>query len=574
MRFEIVCGENVSVAPVSSREQTEEFEIAVGEAQKTVRVSFRMPMRDHVSVWHPTCGRGRGLPQWFHPQKTDACFYRGAPVLAALRADGTAYCVVSLSDPIADTALGYYVDDFTETDEVVFFAELTDVPAGYRVILRIDTAAVPLPEAVGRVWRNWTAARPCAVGLPDTAFEPLYSTWYNFHQCPRQAPLTRELKLAAEMGFRTVILDDGWQISGAGTKDYRKSGDWIPAPDKFPDFKGFVKDVHSFGQKLILWFAVPFAGFETEAYRRFKNRLLFEENGFIYAGTLDVRYKEVRDYITGTYTRFIDDYDIDGLKLDFIDHFISAGAPPYNDAMDAATVTQGVQKLLAEVCAAAVARKPDFLFEYRQFYVGPDILRFANMLRVCDCAFDAVTNRIGCVDLRILTRALAVHADMLLWSPAERVENCALQLLNILFAVPQISVRLTEASEPQRRLLQAHLAYRRQNRDLLVRGDLSVSHPETGYAAVRASDAAAGRAVTVLYAQSLCRYRGQNEDIWNAAGTEPLALLNPDRKPLRLTLYDCFCTPLRELCSQDEVICVPVPLGGYLNVCAYEEENP
>ena len=566
MRFEITCGENVSVIPVSSQGQTEEYEITVGSAQQKVRVGFRMPMRDHVSVWHPTCGRDRGLPQWFHPQKTDSCFYRGAPVLAALRADGTAYCTVSLSDPDADTALGYYVDDFSETDEVVFFAELTDVPAWYRVNLRIDTAAMPLPETVGRVWREWTKNSPRAVGLPEEAFAPLYSTWYNFHQCPRQEPLTKELRLAAEMGFRTVILDDGWQISGAGTQDYRKSGDWVPAPDKFPDFRGFVRDVHSFGQKLILWFAVPFVGFETEAYRRFRNRLLFEEKGFIYAGTLDVRYKEVRDYITGTYTRFIDDYGIDGLKLDFIDHFISAGAPPYNDAMDAKTVTQGVQKLLAEVCAAALARKPDFLFEYRQFYVGPGIMRFANMLRVCDCAFDAVTNRIGCADLRILTRDIAVHADMLLWSPTESVENCALQLLNILFAVPQISVRLSEASPAQRRLLEAHLKYRAKNRDLLLRGELAVSHPETGYSAVTAKDESADRAVTVLYTQSAYTWSGFDEDIWNAAGREPIALLNPAHADLRVTVYDCFGEEIKTFASSDAAIAVAVPLGGHAKI--------
>ncbi len=572
MRFEITCGEDgrpcadVRVDPVCAEGQTREYEIAVDAAQEKVRVSFRMPMRDHVSVWHPTCGRGRGLPQWFHPQRTDACFYRGAPVLATLRADGTAHCVVSLSDTDAETALGYYVDDFAETDEVVFFAELKNVPAGYRVILRVDTAAVPLPEALGRVWHAWNEGQVRCAGLPDAAFAPLYSTWYSFHQCPRQEILTRELALAAETGFRTVILDDGWQFPGEGTKDYRKSGDWQPAPDKFPDFRGFVRDVHSFGQKLILWFAVPFVGFETEAYRRFRDKLLFEEAGFIHAGTLDVRYKEVRDFLTETYTRFIDEYDIDGLKLDFIDHFPSQAAPPCTEEMDAKTVTEGVQKLLNEVCAAARSRKPDFLFEYRQFYVGPGIMRCANMLRVCDCAFDAVTNRIGAVDLRMLTRGVAVHADMLLWSPTESIHNCALQLLNILFAVLQISVRLTEIPPEQLRLLRAHLAYRKQNEGLLTRGELCVSHPETGYAAVTAKDEAAGRAVTVLYAQSACLWSGMDEDIWNAAPQETVAVLNPSQAKLRITVYDCFCREQTRFTASASAVAVNVPVGGYANI--------
>ena len=572
MRFEITVGgsacqtDAVRVTPVSLPGQTELYEIMASDAVKTVRIAFRMPMRDHVSVWHPTCGRDRGLPQWFHPQKTDACFYRGAPVLAALRADGTVYCMVSLSDTDRESVLGYYVDDFYGKDEVVFFIELSALQQGERVRLRIDTSPVPLPEALGRIWRAWNETRAQLAGLPDAAFEPLYSTWYSFHQCPRQEILRRELALAAEAGFGTVILDDGWQIAGEGTKDYRKSGDWMPAPDKFPDFKGFVRDVHAFGQKLILWFAVPFAGFETEAYRRFRDRLLFEEAGFIYAGTLDVRYKEVRDFLTGTYTRFIDEYDIDGLKLDFIDHFASRSAPPWNDKMDVKTVTEGVQTLLSEVCAAACARKPDFLFEYRQFYVGPGVMRCANLLRVCDCAFDAVTNRIGAVDLRMLTRDVAVHSDMLLWSPAESIPNCALQLANILFAVPQISVRLTEVLPEQLALLRAHLAYRRQNGALLTRGELSVSHPETGYSAVTAKDEVAGRAITVLYAQSARTWTGFNEDLWNATPEETVAVLNPSQTQLRLTVYNCLGRELQSFAASDAALAVNVPVGGYVNI--------
>ena len=39
------------------------------------------------------------------------------------------------------------------------------------------------------------------------------------------------------------------------------------------------------------------------------------------AGIIDPRYPEMRNYITDTYVKMVTDYDLDGLKLDFIDSF-------------------------------------------------------------------------------------------------------------------------------------------------------------------------------------------------------------------------------------------------------------
>ena len=578
MRFTITdgCGADLSASVSVTENRLADdavyCHIGVSARLSRVRIEWTERMLDHVSVWHPTCGRNRGLPQFFHVQRTDACFFCGAPVLATVRADGSVHRVAALGDPVAASALGYYVDDFNENDEVIFSVELYDVNAGFVTVLRISEKSVPLADALGEVWRWWNRSVQRELALPEAAFAPLYSTWYSFHQTPEQAALTRELKLAAGLGLRTVILDDGWQIEGAGTKDYRKSGDWTVAADKFPDFRGFVKDVHSFGQKLMLWFAVPFVGFDTAAYQRFRGKLLYQEEGYLYAGTLDIRYPDVRQYLTDTYLRFIDDYDIDGLKLDFIDNFRSAPEiPPFNDGMDAPTVTCAVRMLLEEICRAARRRKPDFLMEFRQNYVGPEILRFGNMLRVGDCAFDAVTNRIGAVDLRMMTRDVAVHSDMLLWSPEETAENCALQLLNVLFSVPQISIRPTKAGEGQRKLLRSFLAYWTENRDILLGGRLNVRHPETGYSAVSAQDDDKRRRITALYTESAWRVNGWEEDIWNATGGETVALLNDENRRLSIAVLDCFGEPVRRLTTDESALALAVPVGGCVRVAALPE---
>ncbi len=558
---------HTGITLLSDENGTEIYKIVISGKSDSVRIEWREPMTDHIGSWNPLAGRWRGLPQRFHEVRADSCLHRGAPVIATFRPDGTAHRTVAISDAAITGVLGYCVDDFRQNDEVAFFVELFDVPEDYSTELRIDGRRLPLPGALAAVWDWWNGSVGKAAPLPDDAFAPLYSTWYNFHQTPEQGELTKELKIAAGIGFKTVILDDGWQIAGEGTGDYRKSGDWLPAPDKFPDFKGFVDDVHSFGQKLVLWFAVPFAGFDTEAYARFKDKLLFETAWLINAGTLDIRYPEVREYISGTYMRYIKEYGIDGLKLDFIDTFAkNKDIPGYKPGMDCETVTQAVEKLLDGIIRGATAIKPDFLLEFRQNYVGPVVLKYANMLRVGDCAFDPVTNRIGVADLRMMTKDVAVHSDMLLWSPTETAENCALQLLNIMFSVLQISVRLTQIPDFQLRVLESYLDYYRKNYRILTQAPILVRHPETCYSVLSAEDPALNRRITVLYSESAVRADGSDTDVWNATGGESVALINDTCASLVITVYDCMQDEIRRINTDSPAVALDIPVGGYANI--------
>ncbi|MCR5782446.1 MAG: hypothetical protein K6G90_06865, partial [Clostridia bacterium] len=203
---------------------------------------------------------------------------------------------------------------------------------------------------------------------------------------------------------------------------------------------------------------------------------------------------------------------------------------------------------------------------FRQNYVGPVVLKYANMLRVGDCAFDPVTNRIGVADLRMMTKDVAVHSDMLLWSPDETAENCALQLLNVMFSVPQISVRLTQIPDFQLRLLKSYLDYYRKNHRILTQSPISVRHPETCYSALSAEDPALNRRITVLYSESTVRADGSDTDVWNATGRESVVLLNDTDDALVITVYDCMHDEIQQIISDSPVIALNIPLGGYVNI--------
>ena len=95
--------------------------------------------------------------------------------------------------------------------------------------------------------------------------------------------------------------------------------------------------------------------------------------------------------------------------------------------------------------------------------------KYGNMFRSGDCPADYVTNRVHTLDIRMLAGSTAVHADMLMWNRDETAAQASRQLTNILFSVPQVSVRLKEIPAEHRAMLSFYLRLWRENSDLQSR---------------------------------------------------------------------------------------------------------
>ena len=96
----------------------------------------------------------------------------------------------------------------------------------YETRVRFDARAKGFADAVREAvaWIEKTAGIvPCRV--PDAACDPLYSSWYNFHQDVFAADIESELAIAAKLGMKTFILDDGWQMEDT-SRGYAFCGDW------------------------------------------------------------------------------------------------------------------------------------------------------------------------------------------------------------------------------------------------------------------------------------------------------------------------------------------------------------
>lgn len=223
------------------------------------------------------------------------------------------------------------------------------------------------------------------------------------------------------LGMDTVILDDGWHSEHDGP-GYGYTGDWEVCTAKFPDMHAHVKRVHEIGMRYMLWFSVPFMGYHAQNWERFKDKTLFKVDRNACA-VLDPRYPEVREYLIGIYEHAVREYDLDGLKLDFIDQFQNREHLPLTPAMDYACVQEATERLMTDVMERVRAVKPDIMIEFRQRYIGPGIRRFGNLFRVGDCASDIVSNRVGVTDIRLMGQKQATHADMLSWSHLKRLNT-------------------------------------------------------------------------------------------------------------------------------------------------------
>jgi alpha-galactosidase len=99
--------------------------------------------------------------------------------------------------------------------------------------------------------------------------------------------------------------------------------------------------------------------------------------------------------------------------------------------------------------------------------------------------------------VRLLSGATAVHSDMLMWHKEEKPEVAALQLLNILCSVPQVSVRLEEIPAAHLEMLGFWLRFWRKNRDVLLDGSLAPYSPDLNYPVITA--ATAQKQLTAVY---------------------------------------------------------------------------
>ena len=501
------------------------------------KISWELDQIDTFGFWSPKHHFDPNItPDWC--KREAICkLTNGMPVASLYGFDNTNALTISLSD--AKNAIkikaGVVEENGRLLYELSFFPERTSIMEKYSVKIRLDKRKVPFYKAVESTKAWWRELGYTPSYEPEYASAPLYSTWYSFHQRTIPDEIVYECKIAKECGMDTVIVDDGWQTDD-NSRGYGYCGDWEVCTTKIPDMKNFVDRIHALDMKFMLWFSVPFVGYYSKNFERFKGMYL-RKRGPMDAMILDPRFKEVRDFISDKYVEFVKKYGIDGLKLDFIDSFyLEEMSSTEYDKMDTSSVEDAVEMLLLEVSQKLKSINPEFLIEFRQGYTGPVIGQYGNMFRVGDCPADPYVNRSHSLTMRISQDGI-IHSDMMMWNKDEKNEAVAYQLLATMFSVPQISIRFDNITSDHKKILKNYLDFWRAHRDTILKGEMEYFDVQANFSCAKSTKN--GETVSVLYQSIVDKASSDTTNyIFNATGKSYIYL--ETEKESSYEAYDIF----------------------------------
>lgn len=332
----------------------------------------------------------------------------------------------------------------------------TDSLADWRKAL-----ALPLPE------------------FPEGAWEPVFCTWYAVHAAVTQDWVEKNAEIASRLGFRTLIIDDGWcfdvmkRVSPETISTwYEMIGDWFLSEKKFPDFENHRKRVQAMGMKYLLWVAPFLIGAKSELYKQLADIVKPEYHEGCY--TFDSSRKEAAKLLLGKMKHVIQDYGLDGLKVDFLDYIFPNMEEPRGE-----DTTHFIQELARTIRKV----KKDALIEFRQAYATPGMLAYGTQFRAGDVPFDFIDNFHRLAQIRIsVGDGVPVHADPAYWHPQESPENISRHMIASLAGVPMLSMDLLAISETEQKIIRHWLGFYQAHRETFNYGKWDVTYHQSGTA--------------------------------------------------------------------------------------------
>lgn len=173
---------------------------------------------------------------------------------------------------------------------------------------------------------------PSSGKMPDRLLfeQPQYNTWIELIYDQNQEDILKYAHAIIDNGFPpgVLMIDDNWQEA---------YGNWRFHPEKFPSPKKMMEELHGLGFKVMLW-VCPFVSPDTEVFRSGvkdgifmknpKNQAIagspsayFNDVAMVgwwngYSGLLDLSNPKAATWFKGELQYLIDEYDVDGFKLD------------------------------------------------------------------------------------------------------------------------------------------------------------------------------------------------------------------------------------------------------------------
>ena len=263
--------------------------------------------------------------------------------------------------------------------------------------------------------------KPQPVG--QSAFNPMWHSWYAHADQIDEAQIRRDAKDAAALGVKTIEIDAGWNMStGYG---FDNEGFHEFDTKRFPNAKGMIDDMHKMDLKVIMHVAPLLMGKNAKTYPEMKDcliKLSGKEDAH-----LDPRYKKVHDYLLKAWDKLFKEYGVDGLWYDFLE-LPGGDAPDPKLELVSPDVQEAYTMLMQALYRRALELDPNAVIILRRGSANLNAKTYCTHVWPMDTPQDYNMNRRDVVYMKTYGEGVLTHACCTSWAISESDVNVARQM--------------------------------------------------------------------------------------------------------------------------------------------------
>ena len=173
------------------------------------RLEFRIPWRDMQIKWMPRRNMTdchHFFPGWWNGGKFPYAVTHNQLLYVFANEAGQNRLAFACSECCRAVLATCGVSGEYIECELFFNTTASDPASGFSFELKFDRRELAYDRVLADL-AEWQARQYAPAPIPETAFLPVYSTWYQFQKDVSQAELEKELPEAAAAGLKNIIID-------------------------------------------------------------------------------------------------------------------------------------------------------------------------------------------------------------------------------------------------------------------------------------------------------------------------------------------------------------------------------
>ena len=462
------------------------------------------------------------------------------------------------------------IDIKKEADSLVFSFNFfkTSVPdveiLEYKAQFLIDLSEKQYSESI-RECIQWRLDKEdhTAIRKIDLSLLPVYSLWYPMNRNIPLENITYYFDSISSMGFRSVLFDDGWQ--DVVRFDIDANGNWDPSQTSV--VKAFMSKAHEKDMKVALWYTKPFIGAHKHIFNRFEGKYL----QYITSEQpiLDIRYPDVRQYLSSLYSDVVKEWNIDGVWFDFLNGYYPDEHIIVTDdkGRDFVSVRKSLDSLRLYMEADLLEANPELSINQSYPSVGP--LHTSNLKTINGFLGTTILNdvREKLVNNRLMYGEYSPFMEIMGIHPKDPAVDVALKFQSVMFGTPYISYFSYTLPEKVRETLSFWIKYWKLNTEYLLESDFKAYDPIHRYTVLWCGNET--KQIVAVYGQTLPldfgNFNFEIADVINSTVLESVSVAGTPAGKVDFISYDHSGTYVNRgtLKFKKGVASIEIPKGGF-----------